>query len=265
MDLMARALTLAGIGLLAWAAPAVAQRPSYLESVAAIEKSRAIALDYGRSLPDFVCTEQVYRYIDMQHRGMWALMDRLTIKLSYFEQNEDHQLTLIDGKPTGRQYDELEGGVTVGEFGASLLSIFDPASEADFQWTGWKNVRKHHAASYSFVVAPAHSRYTLMFKTGGQSHQGMVGFHGVVEVDRDSGEVLRFTYIADDIPKEIGIEYAVSAVDYDSADVGGRGYLLPAHAETVMRSAKMWVRNHVDFREYRKFSTESTITFGDGK
>jgi hypothetical protein len=32
-----------------------------------------------------------------------------------------------------------------------------------------------------------------------------------------------------------------------------------------MRGPAMSVRNQMEFREYRKFSSESTVTFGDGK
>jgi len=54
-------------------------------------------------------------------------------------------------------------------------------------------------------------------------------------------------------------------VDYDFADVGGTDYLLPARSETFLRTPQLWVRNDAEFREYRKFSSDSTVTFGLGK
>jgi hypothetical protein len=54
-------------------------------------------------------------------------------------------------------------------------------------------------------------------------------------------------------------------VEYDFANVGGRNYLLPVRSETEVHSSEMWARNKMEFREYRKFSSESTVTFGDGK
>jgi hypothetical protein len=32
-----------------------------------------------------------------------------------------------------------------------------------------------------------------------------------------------------------------------------------------MRSPRVSMRNEMEFRDYRKFSTESTVTFGPGK
>jgi hypothetical protein len=86
-----------------------------------------------------------------------------------------------------------------------------------------------------------------------------------VEVDRETGEMLRLTYAADAIPKTYPIHLSTTAVNYDFADVGGKKYLLPASSEIEMRSDDMWARNQTEFREYRKFSADSTINFGDGK
>jgi hypothetical protein len=87
----------------------------------------------------------------------------------------------------------------------------------------------------------------------------------MVEVDRETGDVLRLTYIADSIPKDYPIRSSSTSVSYDFFDVGGRPYLLPASSETEMRSSEMWAKNHTDYRDYRKFSADSTIRFGDGK
>src|ERR1035438_10450081 len=81
-------------GLLACAVAAWAQSPTPEETAAAMEKSRIVALAYTRSLPDFVCTQLVHRYIDLTRRSLWRPLDTLTIKLSYFEQRDDHKLVL---------------------------------------------------------------------------------------------------------------------------------------------------------------------------
>jgi hypothetical protein len=251
--------------LLAWTSPAWPQRPSDADAAAAIEQSRQKALAYTRSLPDFVCTEVIRRYVDRRERGEWTLTDRLTVRLSYFQHIEEHKLMLINDQPTNRDFSSLEGATGEGEFGGTLESIFDPQSQAAFRWESWKNVRKHRAAVYSYVVPLEHSRYLLVAGKPGEARQAVVGFHGVLEVDAESGEVLHFTYLADHIPKDLSVSYALTTVDYDFADVGGREYLLPARSETEMRGLNLSVRNQMEFRDYRKFSSDSTITFGPAK
>jgi|ERR1039458_3820131 hypothetical protein len=254
------------LALMACAAAGRAQAPTPEQTGAAIEMSRKMALSYTRSLPDFVCTQWVHRYLDFTHRGFWRLLDTLTIKLSYFELKEDHKLVLINGMPSERSYRELIGAVTEGEFGSILNQIFDSSSQAVFTWEKWAKVSKRRAAIYLYHVDRFHSGYALNFG-GGRSGavRATVAYRGMVEVDRDTGDVLRLTYTADAIPKTYPIHSATTTVSYAFADVGGRQYLLPESSETEMRSVDMWARNHTDFREYRKFSADSTITFGDGK
>ena len=259
---MIRSLT---AGLLIAASLAYPQRPSEPDARSAIEGSRKKALDYAQSLPDFVCTEYINRFYDNSQRGRWGAADKLTIKLSFFQQMEDHKLMAVNDRPTDKTFESVGGATGVGEFGGTLHSIFDPTSQATFHWESWKTVRKHRAAVYSYVVEQAHSHYIIESGAHDNIQKALVGYHGLLEIDRDTGQVLHYTYEADRIPKVLAIDYALTTVDYDFADVGGRDYLLPAHSETVMRTPGLAVRNQMEFRDYRKFSTESTISFGDGK
>jgi hypothetical protein len=116
---------------LLWCPPGWAQRPSDTDTAALIERSRQKALDYARSLPDFVCTEVIRRYapFESQLGLVWRHADTLTVRLSYFQQKEEHKLVAINDKPSDRKYAELAGVTGMGEFGGTLLAIFHPASE----------------------------------------------------------------------------------------------------------------------------------------
>ena len=264
------------IVFLACTSVAWTQRRSDTDARAAIEKIRLKALDYTRLLPDFVCTEVIHRFtrprplpVSARHwqnsETNWILTDKLTIKLSYFQQKEDHELMLIDDKPTDQHFENLQGAVGLGEFGGIFHSIFDPATETAFHWKSWKNVRQHRTDVYTYVVPAARSRYFLMSGKPGDTRQDVVGFHGTFEVDGETTEVLNFTYQADHIPRELGLDDAVTTVDYDFADIGGQNYLLPARGVSEVRSLRLETRNRVEFRKYRKFSAHSTLTFGPVK
>jgi hypothetical protein len=245
--------------MLACACLAWGQRPSDAESAALRERARLKALDYTRSLPDFVCRELVHRSSD---RGAgWRATDTLTVRLSYSQHAEAHKLELIDGKPTDRKYEELNGATGTGEFGGVLREIFDPNSQAAFEWQSWKTVRKRRAAVYEYAISAAHSPYYLKSDYG----KGVVGIHGVVEIDAETAEVLHVTFVAYEIPPELNLLSAANSVDYEFADVGGRQYLLPARSETEIHSPTVRSRNKIEFHDYRKFSAESVIDFGTGK
>jgi len=256
------------LGLLACAAAAWAQAPTPEESAATIEMSRKVALAYERSLPDFICTQLVRRYIDIEHltqRVSWRMLDTLTIKLSYFDQKEDHTLVLVDGKPSRKSYTDLGGAISAGEFALMQQQIFDPASQTVFTWKKWNKAGKRQAATYLYRVDVSHSRFMLDFLTPTGLTQDIVGYHGTLELDRETGNVLSLTYTADAIPKTCPISLSNTAVTYDFAQVGDKQYLLPASSETEMRSRELWTRNHAQYRDYRKFSADSTVRFGEAK
>jgi hypothetical protein len=80
-------------------------------------------------------------------------------------------------------------------------------------------------------------------------------------VDRDTNTVLRITLTAEDIPPSFPITEASTVLDYDFTRISDQDYLLPLRAVVRMRSGKFLTRNTVEFRLYRKFSAEATITF----
>ena len=256
------------LGLFVCATAAWAQAPTAEETAAAIELSRKAALAYTNSLPDFICTQLVHRYIDLAHLAQsvsWRALDTLIIKLSYFDQREDHTLVLVNGKPSEKTYTDLGGAISAGEFALMQQQIFDPASQAIFTWKKWTKAGKRQAAAYLYRVDVSHSRFMLDFLTPSGLTQDIVGYHGTVEVDRETGNVLSMTYMADSIPKTCPISLSNTKVTYDFADVGGKEYLLPASSETEMRSRELWTRNLAQYRDYRKFSADSTVHFGDAK
>jgi hypothetical protein len=253
---MVREIGSALAGLLAWTSLASAQRPSDADSTAIFERAREKAFHYTQSLPDFECAEVVRR-----SASEGGPNDTLTIKLSYTQRAEVHKLLLVNGKPADQKYESLAGVTSSGEFGGILRIVFDPAMKTTFEWQSWKDVRKHRVAIYEYAVSAANSPYLLRH----EGRAAVVGIHGVVEIDAESGEVLHLTYVCYDIPKELNLTSSSTSVDYDFADVGGRNYLLPAKSETQMRSPGVSLRNRAEFRDYHKFSADSVVDFGPAK
>jgi hypothetical protein len=253
------ALLLMAVG----AAPAADPKPSEEEAARLLEQVRQTALNYTSSLPDFICTQVVRRYVDSNGRDRWALTDTLTVKLSYFGQKEDYKLLLIDNKPTNLEYMKAGGASSKGEFGTILKLVFDSASATGFQWKSWSAIRKRRAAVYSYHVERAHSAYVVSVQMPGDNlRETVVGFHGEIFVDRDTKMVLRMTTVAD-LPLGFPMKQSSTTLDYDFTEVGGREYLLPLNAEVEMRSTGLHTKNNVAFHSYQKFQSETTISFKD--
>jgi len=257
--------------LLAIAAPAYAQRSAESEPLALVEKARQAALHYTAGLPDFICTQVVQRFEDPKADNHWSRKDVLTIKLTYFNHLEDYKLTHLDGKPTLLDFNYVEGPTTRGEFGTLLLLIFHPRSQAEFRWKAWSTVRKRRVAVLTYKIVKENSGYLVSF---GEVAQGpnsvLTAYHGEIDIEPESGNILRATQVAD-LPGNFPITQSTTNIQYDYRDVGGRQYLLPIRAEVNLESVQMTPgmrrttkyrgRNMVEFKDFRKFQTETTITF----
>ena len=237
--------------------------PSAPEQASIIAEARKIALDYSSSLPNFICTEVISRYLDPSGKDSWKLHDTLTVDLSFFKQHEEYKLLAINNHPTYKSYESAGGQVSEGEFGSLLGEVFQPSSKTDFVWDHWTTLRKRPAHVFFFRVTIFDSNFTLEFRTRLGTGKVVTGARGFVYVDRDTHLVMRITREAESVPLDFPVQQASSSVDYGFTEVSGRPYLLPLRAASQMRHFEFRSRNEVEFRAYRKFTGEATISFGD--
>jgi hypothetical protein len=89
-------------------------------------------------------------------------------------------------------------------------------------------------------------------------------YKGSVWIDKQSAHALRIEMQAKDIPEEFPRISVETAVDFDYISLGTpEKFLLPVHAEVLScaRGSNECDRNVIDFRNYHKFTGESTIKF----
>jgi len=69
---------------------------------------------------------------------------------------------------------------------------------------------------------------------------------------------------ARNVPTEFPMDTVESAADYEYVRIGGtQQFLLPVHSETLscQRGTNLCSRNVIDFRNYKKYAGEASITF----
>jgi hypothetical protein len=223
--------------------------------------AREAALEYSRSLPDFICTQLVRRYDDAS--GSWRLKDTLEVKLTYFEQKEDYQLLTVNGRASMREYETVGGAVSEGEFGTLLRSLYAPESETDFRWERWTVLRGRAAHVFSFRVQPERSSYRIAYflGLGADRHDTATGQHGLVFIDRETHRTMRIVAVADHIPADFPVRAVTTVLDFATTPIGGQSWLLPLRAEVRMTTPRFQTRNLVEFRTYRKFAADTHITY----
>src|SRR5262245_35145403 len=168
-------------------APIPMPAPSVQEQRALIERVREYALNYSKSLPNFICTQVTRRYFDPSGLQFWEMQDTLTTRLTYFEQKETYKLVMIDNRATDQSYHSLGGATSTGEFGSMLQQIFDKESAAAFRWLRWATLRGKRAHVYTYRVPQPNSQWRLDYE---RKQEVVVGYTGLIYVDRDTEMIL---------------------------------------------------------------------------
>ena len=149
-----------------------------------------------------------------------------------------------------------------GEFGA-LQMVFDPKAKAEFEWDHSEVSEGKRLCVFRYQIAKASTNY--VFYADGD--RVPVGHHGLVYADCDAGMVMRFHMETDtgfvrrsgrDVPLgyELDVRFALTTI-------AGQDFLLPQVAESTALFYKTLAKAEVKFQQYRKYDTNSTITFGD--
>lgn len=232
--------------------------PDAATQVSVIEEARQMALSYTKNLPNFICLQYTRRYYDPSGLEQFVLADRVAERLSYFEQREDYKVISVNGTPSEKKHDELGGATSSGEFGTMLKQLFEPETQARFQWERWAKLRGHIMHVYSYEVSKARSNWHISWH---KEMEIVTAYRGLVYVDRDAHIVARLTLEATGMPPTFPIQEARTMLDYDFIEISGNPFLLPLRSEMRMRDGKMLMKNETEFRGYRKFGAEATITF----
>jgi len=251
------------------ATPAPKPPPSSEEQAAIIHEVREYALNYSKNLPDYICTQVTRRYIAAipgskygGRRGddpSWHLGDTLTIRLSYFEQKEDYKLVLVNNTVAPQDYNKVGGTTSRGDFGSMLLQIFEPATEAHFEWDHWGKMRGRLTYVFAYRVAQGRSQWHIDYNNGQQDI--VSAYQGLIYVDQETRQVLRIALQAVDIPATFPVRQAETTLDYDYQTLGEQEFLLPLKGEVRMSADDVLTKNDNEFRLYHKYSSESAIKY----
>lgn len=246
------------------AKPTGPPEPSDAEKRQVIEHTREWALDYVKSLPDFLCLEDTNRSVDRHFQpgseGQWTPQDRLIEKLTFFDHKENYELFMHnDTAVVNKNSDSLGGARSTGEWASLLSEIFEPSTHTGFRWVAWKTVRGHLVYEYAYLVERQDSHEIIAH---GESEKITAGFHGSIFIQKGENVVLRVTVVPD-IPPSFPVQDVNQIVDYDYQDIGGQQFLLPLKSSVQMRDGAIGNLNEIRWRSYRKYSADTTLTFDD--
>ncbi len=225
-----------------------------------LERTKEWAGSFTSGLPNFVCQQFTTRYTEVSRSEGWQAQDVVTAKVVYEDGKEDYHDITVGGKKTSKSMLDLGGSTSTGEFASMLSSIFDPVRNTNFKFYRSTSSHDGESAIYDFKITLPRSDWTITI--GGQTLRP--AYSGSIWVDKATAQVRRIELQADNVPKNFPLDEIQSAIDYEQVNLGTAKFLLPTHAENLscQRGSSFCTKNAIDFRDYHKYSGESSVTFG---
>ncbi len=229
-----------------------------------IEEVRQKVKDYVDDLPDFICSQEVERFVDTDGSGAWQRGDNLVFELTYNGKRESYKMVRVNGM-SGDKLEKFVGGASSsGEFASMLASLFSPVSQTEFSPAGKEKLGTHQALIYDFHVKQSNSSWHVSLNS---DPPFIAAYSGSVWIDAESKYVLRIEQAVEDPPAQYRTFSGDSVIDYELVKIKGleNEVLLPVKAELTLltRAQKNYSRNVIRFKFYRKFESDVKVILDD--
>jgi hypothetical protein len=230
-----------------------------------IARMREAAIGYSDRLQDFLCTQTMNRGTDNGSSGKhWRLLETREQELGYIAHKEHYKLLKVNGKTTNLEKRIKKGYfIPSGEFGTSLMWIFDPKAAAEFAWDHQEPDAGIGACVFRYRVQATTS--TLVMAS--DADRVKMAHHGFVFADCSSGAIARIqietepaSVVRNGRDMAIGVQ---SDIRYHPTIIAGQEFLLPQVAVETARFGDTLTKVEIDFQQYRKYESSSNIIFDD--
>jgi hypothetical protein len=265
------------LGLWAASQPQDGKMPA--DQAETLQTIRVSALQYTKNLPDFICTQTTYRRVtdpsgfptgmtgvSTGGRGVLGMPGDLSIggsdtikeHLTFYNNGEHYEVVSVNGeKVSGVDHMQFAGVVSAGEFGSALENIFEPSSNTAFSWDRDSSTRGRRVHVLRFRVPKEHGDLVIYHRG---DRQILAAYAGRILIDAENMQILR---IASDLelPAGFPIKTVQTAVEYRPIEVAGTSFNLPYESQVRLTDGSHQYVNQIEFRNYHKFSVQSTIHY----
>ena len=141
----------------------------------------------------------------------------------------------VPSEAAGTQDGEPASGLVIhGEFGPILSQLLGDALESDARFLRWEQGPTDPAAVFHYAVPEEASHFAVDITAGSQIRTIHPAYQGEIEIDPETGAVLRLTEIAD-IPPPHEAQRAAIEVDYAPVTIGDRIVICPVKGIALSR------------------------------
>lgn len=223
-----------------------------------LQRSMNWAETFDQGLPNYLCREVTTRYVQTTREGDWNPQDVVTANIVYQDGQEQQRDVMVGNKKVA-DISKTGGSWSTGEFATMLHSLFQPTRDTDFRFDRPSMIHDIATAEFDFGVPLLNSDWSIIM--GGQVLRPK--YTGTLWVEKNTGIVRRLEQEARSIPKDFPLDEVQTSIEYEEVSLGTQKFLLPVKAENIAceRGTTTCTKNVIEFRDYHKFSGESTIEF----
>jgi hypothetical protein len=224
-----------------------------------LARAREAAANYTATLPNFIAKQITTRY-ERPPRGDFGVKDQIECEVLVEKGLERYRGFRRGGRSIKNPAEE--GAWSAGEFRTLQIMVLENSAAVFFNKTK-ETIGRRQSVRYQFTVPKDASQWRVQ----AEAQIYLPAYSGTIWLDAESARVLRLEMESRGIPEGFPVAKAESTVDYEFVRLGDRQYLLPAAAALLSCEAvtRVCAKNEIQFRHYRTFGAESTITFEDPK
>ncbi len=223
-----------------------------------IDRAAESSADYDSTLPNFICDEGVNRMMSNAKPPKWKKEDRVDVEVMYVDRHEDYRNIRINGKPlkAGTRPEDT-GSWSRGDWGTVLVDVLHPATDAAFVKRGKDKIAGIDCVVFDFTVEKPNSHWQVQYTTMIQP-----AYKGAIWIDPITARVLRIEMQGRRLPQTYELDAVELMVEYGWVTIKGEKYLLPTKSENLAcwRYTTRCSMNELEFKNYRRFTTESSIS-----
>jgi hypothetical protein len=224
-----------------------------------INDAREASENFTADLPNFLVEQMTTRYQGTGKPINWHAIDVVTANVASVDGKEEYKNIKINGKPTNTPI-EKTGSWSNGEFTITLQDIMSRYTDAKFTKVADDRIAGRPAYVYDLKVEKSNSHWGIIAQDG---RQYQPAYKGSIWVDKETRRVLRIEQQALSFPRDFPYDKAETVIEYGFVKIEGKTYLLPITSENLgcETGTRNCSRNVISFRNYRKFSAETNLTF----
>lgn len=223
-----------------------------------IEKMKRKSMDYNDKLPNFICQQLIRRNYAETKRSDWRLQDTIMVSVTYVDGRESYKDATRNMKKVDWKSLKDSGTFSEGEFGTMMFDVLHPSTNAAFTLRGRDTIGGTSTEVYNFVVEQPNSHWTLSFDK--QSIKPK--YKGAIWIDPKELMVRRIEMESVSLPPSYPVSAVEQVLEYGPVRIGDKTFTVPTTSQNLacFRFQPGCVMNEMEFRNYKKFSAEVTIS-----